>query len=472
MKYLKIVWAFVPSFARLGLISKISLTIFIGGLCAELFYAKINQALPLLKGALTFSPANYAKELIAKDHLKTAEEYLNFYASIPGVSLDKETRELLNKAHDGRSGLSGILRQGKHAWRGVTGAESDEFVAQATDIAVDFTGVGDVRDLYREYKNYSEGKDVDSLSAGLAGIGLAMTLGELAGTIGAVPTGGASAGLIALCEPVKKLALGVKKALKYMNPKLKNATHKLFGPIFKKIADARLFERLPINLSSLPSASFTDKLADLGRGAMKMADISQWKTYFRTNLAKIDDIAKFAADKMSSLADVAKLGVKDPAAARLIAETAPTVKRASGLSRMALELGEAGKNIFRFGGKNAVAAMETLGKAGKLSVKTLKEAMRFGPDGLKAVAKGCFRGLNRMIALIHKFAPLLWQFLFLALLAKIPLLQALGFEAAALAILFKTWRLDRLAGKFRSGQVALTTKTRRSPAHSRAKICC
>lgn len=421
-KILRTIWFFVPSFARFGLIAKIGISVFLAGLCADLFYAKLNPALPLLKGALSFSPEPYAVALIEKDHLKTAEEYINFYASIPGVRLSGEMRELAEKARSGRSGLDGLLHQGRHALKGIKGEESDEFIAQATDVAVDFTGVGDARDLYREYQNYANGREVDKLSAGLAAIGLTMSLGEMAGTLGGIVTGGTStASAIALCEPVKNLALGIKKALKFMNPKLKKTAQKLFEPVFKMIADARLLDHLP-----------------------KMSETGKWKKFLKDNIGKISDIAKLANSKMASLEDIVKLARKDPKAAKLVVESASDLKSLSSLSKMALKLGDSGRDIFKFGGKNAIEAMETLNREGKLSAKTLKQSMRVGENGLKAVARGCWRSLDRMLTLINKYAPLLWWFMLQYFLAKIPLLLALAAEILGIAVLLKTWGLQRL----------------------------
>ncbi len=436
LKIMRFICAWIPSFARFGLISKISITILLAGFCADLFYAKINPALPLLKGALTFSPVKYAQGLVEKGQLRTAEQYIQFYQSIPGTAPSPELQELENKIHKTRTGIvSGTLHQGKHLIKGITGEESDEMISQAANVAIDFSGAGDARDLYKEWQNYSAGREVDKLSAGLAGIGLTMTLGEYAGSIAGVFTGGATAaGAIAMFEPVRKMSLGIRKALKFMNPKLKKACQNLFEPVFKKIHNLKILDNLP--LAKLPSGSVKEKISGLSH----MVNPDQIKGYLQKHMADIEDIAKMTKTRLASLGEVASLARQNPYAAKLISENAGNIKSVSSLSKMALELGDNGRAIFRFGGKNALDAMSTLGKQGKLSATTMKQSMRVGENGLKAVAKKCWHSLDKMVELAQKSKPLLWWFITQWFLSKIPLWAALLAELAIVAILLKTWQ--------------------------------
>ena len=148
MRILSFLCSLIPSFARFNLILKITLTIFLCGICTDLFYAKINPAIPLLKGALTFSPVKYAESLVEEGKLKTAEKYIDFYISIPGHSENQQLAELRNKIHSKRTGvISGTLHQGKHILKGFKGEESDEVVGQAADIALGLSSFSDARDL-------------------------------------------------------------------------------------------------------------------------------------------------------------------------------------------------------------------------------------------------------------------------------------------------------------------------------------
>lgn len=435
LKILSVLYAWIPSFARFGLISKISITILLAGFCADFFYAKIDPAVPLLKGALTFSPVKYAEGLVEKGQLKTAEQYIQFYQSLPGTAASQELQELENKIHKTRTGIvSGTLHQGKHIIKGIKGEESDEMVAQAANAAIDFTGASDVRDLYKEWQNYSAGREVDKLSAGLAGIGLTMTLGEYAGGIAGFVTGGASAaGAITMFEPVRKMCLGIRKALKFMNPKLKKACQNLFEPVFKKISKLKLLDNLPIN--KLPAGSVKDRIT----GLKNLVNPDQITGYLKKHMEDIEDIAKMAKSKLSTLGEIASVARQNPYAAKLIAENAGNIKSVSSLSKMALELGDNGRAIFHFGGKNALEAMSALGKQGKLSATTLKQSMRVGENGLKAVAKKCWRSLDKMVELAQKSKPLLWWFMTQWFLSKIPLWLALLVEVAIIAVLLKSW---------------------------------
>lgn len=422
----RMIWFLVPSFSRFGLFARTGISVIIFGICADLFYAKVEPAFTLVKGALTFSPLRQAEEFVAKGHLKTAEEYIAFYSSIPGVTISPELEELARKIHDERHGIiSGGLHQLKHAYRGAKGEESDEYIGQAADIIVDLTGAGDARDLYTEWRNYAEGREVDKLSAGLAGIGLAMTLGELGGAVSSVATGGTSAAAsFSMFEPVKKTCLALKKALKFMNPKLKKACHALFEPVFTAVRKSHI-------LSAMPNP----------------ARLGEVKAFAKRHLGAFGDIAKMANTRLEALGEIMTLARRDPAAAKLVLESAGTIKSASRLSKMALALGDAGRVIFRFGGRRALGAAETLTKKGALSAATLKQAMRVGKNGLIAVTKGCWRSLNIMLALAHKYAPLAWALLVQWLLSKIPLTIALLLEALGASVLLKTW-LPR--GKVRS----------------------
>lgn len=415
---MRLLYALIPSFSHCGLITKVLLTALLAGFCSDLFYARINPALPLFKGAIEFSPVKYAQRLADEGKLKTAEDYMEFYASIPGVSPSQEFLDLQKKIRDERHGiLSGAMHQGRHILKGIKGEESDELAGQASDIAIDFTGAGDGRDLYKEWQNYSEGREVDKLSAGLAGIGLAMTLGEWAGRAAGVVTGGTSAAAAqAALEPVRQTTLAIRKSLKIMNPKLKKAFQNLFDPVFAQIRKTSL-------LKNLPNPMHLDEV----------------KAYASKHIKNIDSIAKLAKGKIDQLGDVVAAYRANPQAAKLIAENATSIKSVSSLSRMTVKLGEKGREIFRFGGKAALDAMASLGRRGQLSVAYLKSSMRVGADGLKAVAKGCWRGLDRMISLAGKYAAMLWLFMVQWFLSKIPLGIAIAIELLLIAILAKTW---------------------------------
>ena len=144
-------------------------------------------------------------------------------------------------------------------------------------------------------------------------------------------------------------------------------------------------------------------------------------------------------NRLANLGDFTEVLHKNPFAARQISENAGDIKSVASLSKMALDLGDQGKGIFRFGGKSALEAMETLGKKGRLSAKTLKESMRFGPDGLKAVAKGCWKSLSKMLGLVQKYSSLIWWFMLQYFISKIPFFLALLIELGLILVLLKTW---------------------------------
>lgn len=396
--------------------TKISVTVILGGLCLDLFYARINPAFSLLKSALSFSPAAEAQSLAEKGQLKTSEEYIDFYIHLPGVSPSKELLELRQNIYNERHGLiSGAMHQVKHMMRGVKGEESDEWISNVSDIAVNFVPfAGDGRDLYNEYNKYSEGKEADYLILGLAGIGLALDLAKYTGYVAGAVTGGTSAAAASSLTPLQSLVHGLNKTSKLMNPKLKKSFIKLFDPVLNSVKKT---------LAAMPSVYNPGKMID----------------FAKQNAKSINNIIELAGAQLKSAVSFISLAEVNPAALKVILNNAANVEKASALARMALKLGDAGKDIFRFGGKAALGAMEALGKAGQVSADVLRASMRVGATGLQAVAKGCWKSLNRMLELIHKYAPLLWWFMWQYFLAKMPFWLAILLEVLGILVLVKTW---------------------------------
>lgn len=416
MNIWKILYSIFPSFARWGLLAKISATAILGGLCLDLFYARINPAFSLLKSALSFSPVEEAKNLAEKGQLKSCEEYIDFYIHLPGVSPSKELLELRQNIYNERHGLiSGAMHQAKHMMRGLKGEESDEWISNVSDIAADFVPfVGDGRDLYNEYNNYSRGKEVDYLILGLAGVSLALDLAKYTGYAAGAVTGGTSAVAANSLAPLQRLAHGLNKTSKMMNAKLKKSFIKLFDPVMSGVK--KVFAKMPSVYSPGEMIEFAKK-----------------------NAKSINNIIETAGMRLKSVVPFISLAEANPAALKVILNNAASVEKASELARMALKLGGAGKDIFRFGGKAALSAVETLGKAGQISADVLRASMRVGATGLRAVAKGCWKSLNRILELIHKYAPLLWWFMWQYFLAKMPFWLAIILEALGILALAKTW---------------------------------
>ncbi len=61
------------------------------------------------------------------------------------------------------------------AWTGFTTGDTSSEAALAGALGADFSGYGDIRDLYEQIDNYQQGKPVDDLVVGLAAAGLALT---------------------------------------------------------------------------------------------------------------------------------------------------------------------------------------------------------------------------------------------------------------------------------------------------------
>lgn len=396
---------FIPSYRNFGLITKITVTIFLAGICGDLFYAKIDQAIPIIKGALSFSPYQYAEDLYKEGKLKTAYNYIQFYETIPGIDA-KKFADLKEKIESGRdiTTLQGIKHHAGEALKSAKGEESDEIYSSVVSTAVDFTSIGDIRELYKEWNNYSKNNDVDKLNAGMAGIGLAMTIGEL------VP------GTIALIEPLKKPLTMIRKSLKTMSSSLKKSIKKIFEPLIESIAKSKIFKN--IDWTSLKSirSSVTSKSDEFV------------------------NIAKKSKNVFGELGDFVPLAMKNPSAVPDVIKYSSNIEELKSFSKVAMTMGEESSSILRFGGKNALEAGVELTKKGVKDQSIIKKSMRYGKSGLKAVEKGIsMKRITKAVDLLNNSFTLLKLFMFTWLLSQIPWLMAFVIWLFLGLVIAKSW---------------------------------
>ena len=107
-----------------------------------------------------------------------------------GVALPTELTRRIASAQEEAS-----ARVAQDAWDGFLSGEAPNEAALAGAVASDLSGVGDIRDLYRQVENYFTGEEVDPYMTGLAAVGLGITAATVASSGMALP---ARTGLSAL----------------------------------------------------------------------------------------------------------------------------------------------------------------------------------------------------------------------------------------------------------------------------------
>jgi hypothetical protein len=138
------------------------------------------------------TPADYeaAINTALADHDEDLAASLVTLAEARGVALPAATRTKVAAAE-----AAAFSRLGADAWNGFLTGEAPNEAALAGAVAGDLTGLGDVRDLYRQAGRFVRGEEVDPLLAGLSAIGLGATVATYASAGTALP---ARAGLSTL----------------------------------------------------------------------------------------------------------------------------------------------------------------------------------------------------------------------------------------------------------------------------------
>lgn len=409
-----LLYAVLPPYWKIGFIKRCVFTACLCILIFTLVYAKVNDALPIIKGILSFSPFEYAENLYNQHKLKSALDYIEFYNSIPGAYNEK-LAELGKKIEGERTLVHHLGEMGRIA----TGKESDEEYAAALDTAFDLTPIGDVRDLYREWGHYSTGQDIDKLSAGLSGLGLLMTLGEI------FPPTTAFAG------PARAAISVLRKSLKVMNAKMRKALMRVFEPLLNKLNKMHIFSDFSLT-----------SLASIKKTAVKKA-------------AVIEDLIAEARRGFVKLGDFTGLAIKNPYGARVVAKSASSIDELARFSQVAVKMGPEASPILRYGGREALEAGAALEKRGALTSALLKSSMRYGDDGLKAAGKGI--KMERLVKIVNRIksgAIYMGIFLFLWYLSRLPLVIVLPVCVCLCLIILKLWTGMGILKRLQRGRAA------------------
>lgn len=399
---------FIPSFRKMGLISKITITIFLAGICCDLFYAKVNQAIPIIKGILAFSPYKEAETLYKEDKLPSALNYIKFYESIPGYTPPKELLDLKTKIVHERNALSvdGALYHARQIGKAAMGHGSDEIYGNAVDAAIDFTSVGDVRDLYKEYQNYRTGEEVDALAASVASIGLFTSLASFTPAV-------------AVMGPIKATIAPIKKGVSALKGSMRKALLEVLEPIGSMIRKSKV-------LDDINSTSFTN--------SQKLGE-TFWK-----KKKQIGRLLKDIDKQLNVFGNFGVLAKKDPLIANRVLRCSTNMKELRDFADAALKLGKDSAEMIKIGGKDLLEAAVSLEKKGKLNTIELKQSLRFGQEGPKALQKGIsFKKLSDRIERLNNSALLLCIFMLQWLLSLIPWIVVFCLWLFLILVIIKSW---------------------------------
>ena len=115
------------------------------------------------------NPVPQAQKFVQQEKFAEADNYLSYFMDYDYVNQDPEAVQLYNHIQVTRNDW---LYKLKKANAGFWTGESDETEGQVAAIVSDFLVIGDIRDLGKEGKNFLQGKDVDTVSAALSGVGV------------------------------------------------------------------------------------------------------------------------------------------------------------------------------------------------------------------------------------------------------------------------------------------------------------
>ncbi len=224
-----------------------------------------------------------------------------------------------------------FTRMSKNADQFVNGffsGKSTNAAGIAGAVSADFTVVGDVRDLYKEYKKEQQGEDVNELIVVLSGVGVGLTALTV-GSFGSAAPAKSGVSLIKLASKTSRLSARFQKKLVQLG---------------KRVFDWGLFTRM---LKESPSLS--KKLKQIPRAAKK--------AYHPKAIDPLKKIAKQvnSVRKSTSVTDTLYL--------LKYVETTDDLRH---LKKISLKYGTKTKGMVKLVGKGALRTVRVLRKSAEL----------------------------------------------------------------------------------------------------------
>ena len=178
---------------------------------------------------LQISDQDITKEIeasILNAEFDDARMYLDI-AKSNGYNVDYQKYNSIIKKRD--TGFNRVKTQVTDFAEGFINGESNNLSGIAGSISADFTIVGDVRDLHKEYTNFEQGKPVNELIVALSGAGIGLTALTV-GSLGSAAPAKAGTSVIKLAAKTQKITLRFQKHL------IKLGRNIFDWPLFTRIA--------------------------------------------------------------------------------------------------------------------------------------------------------------------------------------------------------------------------------------------
>lgn len=216
---------------------------------------------------------------------------------------------------------------------GFFSGKSESAAGIAGAISADFTVVGDVRDLHKEYKKQQKGEEVNELIVALSGVGVGLTALTV-GSFGSAAPAKSGVSLIKLASKTRRLSSRFQKKIVQLG---------------KRVFDWGLFTRL---LKESPSIS--KKLKQIPRAAKK--------AYHPKAIDPLKKIAKQvnSVRKSTSVTDTLYL--------LKYVETTDDLRH---LEKISLKYGTKTKGMMKLVGKGALRTVRVLRKSAELLISLI-----------------------------------------------------------------------------------------------------
>jgi len=266
------------------------------------------------------SDADIAKEIeasIINSEFDDARMYLDI-AKSNGYKVNYQKYYRLIKARD--TDFNRLKTQVTDFADGFISGKSSNITGIAGSIAADFTVVGDVRDLHKEYTKYQQGKPVNELIVALSGVGIGLTAVTI-GSLGSAAPAKAGTSVIKLATKTQKITLRFQKYLIKLG---------------RKVFDWPLFAKTIKKNSSFNNVRRAAKLSFHPEAMKPLQEIA----------TSVNNIRK-----SSSVADSIHL--------LKYVETSNDLKR---LEKVTLKYGTKTKGMFKLLGKAAIGSVRVLRK--------------------------------------------------------------------------------------------------------------
>ncbi len=218
---------------------------------------------------------------------------------------------------------------------GFINGEGSNLSGIAGSVTADFTVVGDVRDLHKEYTKYQQGKPVNELIVALSGVGIGLTAMTV-GSLGSTAPAKAGTSMLKLAAKTQRITLRFQKYLLKLG---------------RNIFDWRLFTRI----------------AKSGKGLKNLRRAAK-QAYHPEALKPLQEVANHVNTirKASSVADTVHL--------LKYVETTDDLRR---LEKVSLKYGTKTKGLFKLLGKSALGSIRVLRKTGALLLSLLGSFVSF-----------------------------------------------------------------------------------------------